>query len=84
MNFYYFVCRSVTVAQRAVSILKHNGIPGGIVKLPQEYLSNGCGYAVKVSGRFALKANDILFNSGLEITSVYAGSDMSMLREVTL
>ncbi len=84
MNLYCFVCRSVTSAQRAVSILKHSGIPGGIVKLPQEYLAYGCGYAVKVTKRFALKSNEILSNSGIEITGVYAGKNMSELSEVIL
>ena len=84
MKFYCFLCRSVTAAQRAVSILKHSGIPGGIVKLPQEYLSYGCGYAVKVSGRFGLAAKDILINSGILINGVYGGSNMSELSEVKL
>ena len=84
MNIYCFVCRSVTAAQRAVSILKHSGIPGGIVKMPQEHLSSGCGYAVKITSRSAMKASEILISSGLEIIAVYMGSDMSELYEVKL
>ena len=82
MEFYCFLCRSVTFAQRAISVLEHGGIPGRIIKMPQKYYSTGCGYAVKVSSRFGMKAADVLHNAGFSVLKIYRGKDMDELAEV--
>ena len=82
MEFYCFLCRSVTFAQRAVAALEHDGIPGRVIKIPQKYYNSGCGYAVKVSSKFGLRVAEVLRNTDISVLKIYRGKNMESLKEV--
>ena len=67
---YLFMCRSLTSAQKAASILMRSGINASVVKAPQRLASGGCGYAVSVYRRFD-EAKALLLNSGLLKGKIY-------------
>ena len=82
MTQYLIMCRSLTHAQKSVSLLERNGIFGTIVKAPRELSEKGCGYAVSLRRNLeaavdALKKNDLLRGK------IYAKDDDGCFREVT-
>jgi hypothetical protein len=56
MTLYWFLCRSLTHAQRAAAALERGGITASITKAPQGSNPKGCGYAVLVRNRLAESA----------------------------
>lgn len=70
MSGYMILLRSVTYAQRASRVLAKHGINGHVVRPNVEMLSNGCGFAVKVSETYLAEAIDILRKNSFEISTV--------------
>lgn len=48
MNYYYFLARSVTHAQRMERLLRRAGISCWIARAPLEMSGRGCAYAVQI------------------------------------
>lgn len=48
MNNYFVTYKSITMAQRAISLLGTAGIRGYLVRTPKNMMTEGCGYAVKI------------------------------------
>lgn len=48
MNNYFVTYKSITGAQRAISLLEAVGIRGHLVRTPKNMMTEGCGYAVKI------------------------------------
>lgn len=84
MGIYYFRCRSVTYAQRAVKTLERHGISGSVVKLPQHLSEEGCGYGIRINGRWANRARGVLHDAGFEIRNIYTQNKNGEFREVTM
>ena len=59
------MCRSLTYAQRASSVLERSGITASIARAPQELTDRGCGYCVKVSPRRFHEALAVLARAGV-------------------
>ena len=62
---YLIMCRSLTYAQRSLTLLERSGITATVVKAPQELTAAGCGYALSLYKRFdeavaLLKKNNML------------------------
>lgn len=51
MDILYLTCRSLTYAQRVSRALTAAGIQNIIIRTPQNMSREGCGYAVRISGR---------------------------------
>lgn len=65
MTQYLIMCRSLTYAQRASSLLERSGITAVVVKAPQGLSTRGCAYALQLHRRFdeavsILKRNNLL------------------------
>lgn len=70
MTQYLILCRSMTVAQKAVRILENYGYACYLVKAPQILSVNGCGYAVSIR-RKPYEALDILQKYDISYGKVY-------------
>lgn len=60
MYDYYFTFRSMTQAQRAVSVLRQAGISPTLIRTPRAISTKGCGYSVKVGGDTVYRTAEIL------------------------
>lgn len=61
---YLIMCRSLTNAQRAASVLEKKGITATIIKAPQGISTSGCAYALSLY-RYFDEASKLLKNNGL-------------------
>lgn len=84
MGYYYFQCRSITYAQRASKFLRNHSIYVGIVKMPLNISPDGCGYSLKVSERYRVKAVNLLNTNNFEFKRVFFSADEKEYREVQL
>lgn len=64
MDRYVFAFASVTIAGKAQSVLKRNGVSADIIRTPKN-LSVGCGYSVVANGD-AQMLSDILEKNGVQ------------------
>ena len=60
MREYCFSFRSVTAAQRGLHALAGAGIPASMTRTPAQLAKNGCGYCLRLSGRYAASAAALL------------------------
>ena len=60
MREYCFSFRSVTAAQRGLHALAGAGIPASMTRTPVQLAKNGCGYCLRLSGRYAASAAALL------------------------
>ena len=67
---YLIMCRSLTHAQRSVSLLERKGITAVIIKAPQGLEQRGCGYAVSLYKQLG-KAVAVLSSTGLIQGRIY-------------
>ncbi len=82
MQQYIILCRSLTYAQRAVSVLERSGITTSLSRAPQMLTDRGCGYCVKVAeGRFRTAVR-ILDHAGLPHGRMYHQSGTDTYTEV--
>ena len=78
-----FMCRSLTYAQKSVSLLEKKGIYGTVVKAPGELSGRGCGYAVSVRRR-EKEAAALLRDSGTISGKIYVREDGGEYTEAKL
>ena len=72
MTNYLLICRSLTYAQRASKVLKSAGIPAPISRVPKEVATNGCSYCIKLNEKWLSRSLELLNNTQLQPTKVYA------------
>lgn len=56
MEYYLFIARSITYAQRIENVLRHAGIPCQVFRAPMELSRQGCAYAIKIQKKYFLLA----------------------------
>ena len=74
MDYYLFICRSVTYAQRTMKALKDVGIRAQMQRAPRDLTQRGCAYAVQVAPRFFDRARERLLQQGLVPSGIFARS----------
>lgn len=52
MDHYDITFRSVTAAMQGERVLREAGIPNALLRTPQKLRQNGCGYSLRLAGRF--------------------------------
>ncbi len=62
--------RSVTYAQKAQRLLENRGITAYLLRTPREYTQRGCGYSLRIHGKMAQEALEILEQAGLPLERV--------------
>lgn len=68
INMYvFFMCRSLTTAQKAARALQSAGIYSSVAKAPQKENPGGCTYGVKVAHRYGGEAEAILAHAGIAV-----------------
>ena len=65
--YVFFLCRSLTTAQRAAHILESAGVFASVAKAPQSANPGGCTYGVKVAQRYRESARSLLAAGGIAI-----------------
>lgn len=71
MFYDLIVCRSLTYAQRTVSVLERAGVRAFITRTPRSISKFGCGYSVKVPQGSLPAVLDILRRNDLPPKAVY-------------
>jgi len=84
MVYYLIICRSLTYAQRTVTVLERAGITAHLMRTPRSISGEGCGYAVKVSQRRLPDALTVLNRVGLSPRRVFILSADGSYKEVGL
>ena len=84
MAYYYFRCRSLTLAQRASKVLERYGVPNSVAKLPQKISELGCGYSLKIPKKYGLKAHNTILANGFVIDKIYLTENFIEFKEVQL
>lgn len=85
MNHQWLITfRSVTYAQKAERLLKNAGILCALQRTPKELSNRGCGYCLRLQGREALKAAQLLQDAQLPYEKVYALTDRGIPEERVL
>ena len=70
MAQYILMCRSMTVAQRAVNTLTRAGFFAALTKAPQSANPEGCTYGAKIGERNLQAALSILANAGIPVGKI--------------
>lgn len=81
MSQYLFMCRSLTYAQKAESVLERAGISSAVIKAPQGLNTSGCGYAISIHKRFS-EAKALLAEKKLISGKIYILSENGEYREI--
>lgn len=84
MYYDLIVCRSLTYAQRTVSVLERAGVRALIARTPRKISKYGCGYSVKVPQGSLPTALDILRQENLPPKAVYFADGLGSYREAVL
>lgn len=71
-NQWLITFRSVTYAQKGERQLKKAGIPCTLQRTPKELSKRGCGYCLRLLGRYAIKAAEHLQDAQLPYEKMYA------------
>ena len=79
---YLILCRSLTYAQKAATVLERRGIDAPIIKAPLRLRERGCGYALSVTRRFP-EAVLLLKEQHLLTGRLYSRTEDGEYREVT-
>ncbi len=70
MDYYLFVARSITHAQRMAGALSEAGVPSRIRRAGAGISERGCGYTLEISQRSFLRAREACRASGVLPTRV--------------
>ena len=65
------VYKSITVANRAKSLMEKMGIQASVIQLPQSFNIKGCSYAVKIKKRDKEKVLELSDKFKLKIRAVF-------------
>lgn len=76
--------RSLTYAQRGMSVLERAGVTVGLVKAPQSVSATGCTYGLRVHSKRLEYSLELLRKNGLSFGKVYEYTDDGGLREVSV
>lgn len=79
---YLILCRSLTYAQRASTLLERRGIDAAIIKAPLHLRERGCGYALTLTRRFS-EAVALLRENRLLTGRLYETTGDGAYREVS-
>ena len=71
-NIWLITFRSVTFAQKGERQLKKAGITCTMQRTPKELSERGCGYCLRIPGRNAMEAVEILREKQVSFGKVYA------------
>lgn len=71
MDYYLFLARSVTRAQKMDAELRRRGIHADLVRPPVQLSEKGCAYALRLTPRRFSAALHILETTGLTPTRVF-------------
>ena len=71
MEYYLFLARSVTRAQKMEAELRRRGIHADIVRPPVQLSEKGCAYALRLTPRRFRPAMQALQSTGLTPTKVF-------------
>lgn len=71
MEYYLFLARSLTHAQRMMRALQGCSIRSALLRAPAGLTNRGCGYAVRVRAERWQEAQDCLELADLRPTSLY-------------
>jgi len=75
MKFNWLITfRSVTYAQKAERLLKRSGVECMLQRTPRELSERGCGYCLRLRGRDAMQAAELLRSNGVLFGKIYAVS----------
>lgn len=66
------IMSSITNAMRGRELLRRNGIPCEIERVPKSRMRQGCGYGLYVRGNTA-KAEELLRQNGLRVSGITDG-----------
>ena len=76
------LCRSLTTAQRAATVLERGGVFASVTKAPQSANPGGCTYAVKLGERKLQAALAVLRAANIPWERMYRLDARGALREV--
>ena len=76
--------RSITYAQRGERALRGIGIECLLTRTPRELSNRGCGYCLKIRGRDALAAVELLRDKEIVFGKVYAAAETGKMEERVL
>ncbi len=72
MEYYLITFRSITFAQQGEQALRTVGIDCGLRRTPKELSGKGCGYGLRLRGRYALAAVELLRERQIPFEKIYA------------
>lgn len=70
LRYYIITCRSLTYAQRAARLLERSGVTATVAKVPQQLVSSGCGYGVRIHAQQLDRVQRILQQGEITIGKV--------------
>lgn len=76
------MCRSMTAAQKAVTVLQRAGVFASVAKAPQSANPGGCTYGAKIGAQNRARALELLHRAGIPVLKVLEIGDAGF-REVT-
>ena len=80
---YFITFRSVTMAQRAKSVLDDGIVPSTLMRTPQAMAAKGCGYGLRLKqGRLA--AGELLKRNQVPYSKVYGKRKDGSYQEIRL
>ena len=84
LRYYIITCRSLTYAQRSARILERNGLTATVAKLPQQLVSGGCGYGVRIQAQQLEQAQKMLKQGEIAMGKVFYLDEDGTAHEVGL
>ena len=72
MAYYLITFRSITFAQQGEQALRTVGIDCSLRRTPKELSGKGCGYGLRLQGRYALAAVELLRERQIPFEKIYA------------
>lgn len=84
MDRFIITFRSITFAQRGERALRKLGLDCTLLRTPRELTSRGCGYCLRLRGRDALAAAEVLREQEIPFVKVYALGEKGKMEERAL
>jgi len=84
MYRYYFIFRSITSAQFALTLMHRRGIEAVLSTAPGLFFSNGCSHAVQVQEKWWIRAVSELRKAGIAPQRSVRSKDGISFEEVTV
>ena len=84
MKSYFVTFRSVTFAQRGEAVLQKAGIHCKLQRTPRWMEAQGCGYSLRLSGKDAAQAMELLRQKQIPMRKLYLQLDDGSVQEAQL